>query len=62
MMERVAGVPGGLPLFLPDNNGLGSEAFNLDLQLGYLRHFSLLWLWRPRQGSNLHKVGLEPTA
>ena len=37
-VEGVAGIPRTLAFFFAYDDSLGSEAFNLDLQLGYLRH------------------------
>ena len=42
LMKIVASIPAILAFFLPNNNGLGSEAFDLDLQFRYLRHSLLL--------------------
>jgi len=40
LMKIVASIPAILAFFLPNDNGLGSEAFDLDLQFRYLRHRS----------------------
>lgn len=62
MVKQESGFPGGLPLFAADDQRLGGEALDLDLQLADLRHRLLLRSWRSRRESNPLPVALEATA